>query len=279
MKKQMMSLALALVMCLSLCVPAFASEVDIMSAEDMKNITTAYATELSKIAQEKNVPMDSINQTTVPIIVDSAATVHYGQQSYANMVSDIALACSKYERLNSPQGKNILRGQGRVENYTSYVKLSARYLYGEELDRMDVAHSSTLSRSFTITIGSGTKIEAVTLNVGFSKSVSYTMSGPSNGTKLGNGMLATHNVAFGVIYGTLIHEDYDYVDNESGTRYHFSQNIVDSNTASTTQYTVPAAFASSGVYIQHAVSAGTVRSFSNESAFHTKLAKNPTYFF
>lgn len=195
------------------------------------------------------------------------------------MVSDIALACLKYERLNLPQGRSALRGQGRMENYTSNVVLSARYLYGKELDRMDVAHSSTTSQSFTITIGTGTKIEAVTLNASFSKSISCTMSGPPNGTKLGNGVLATHNVAFGVIYGTVLHEEYDYVDNESGTRYHFSQNVIERSTSSTIQYTVPAAFGSSNVYIQHAVNSGTVRSFSIESAFHTKLEKNPTFFF
>lgn len=256
----------------------------IMYEEDMTAIQNEYPQELTSIAAARGIPIHSIDEHTLPAIVETVNTVFSGQPRYDALLADIAAACARYDLYTSAIAANR-RGKGRIENETIIPLTQNEWLCSKETMRIPAACTVTQNYGPAFSLSAGESIKNYPLSTGFTAAIGSpaTMSGPPLGLILtaanGTQVYATHTVALSMLKGTLIRSEYDYVDNVTGARTHFTSIYVEDRTAYIQNVVTPASFGSSLVCVSHVSQPGVVRSFSYEETYHSMLKNDPTYFF
>ena len=123
----------------------------------------------------------------------------------------------------------------------------------------------------TIFIASGSDLYGAAINAKVSKSVSYTCQGPADRTTLYNGQLATHRMAFGVLYGTIIKHTVQYPGGNTHVFYYVEQATMDA-----LSYTTNIQVGASVTYAD-TLKRTTLR-FSNQNYLYSAIKENPAQF-
>lgn len=273
--KRILSFILALIMCCSTFIaPAYAEDgVRVMFDEDMTFLWNTYQNELEAIETETNQDLSTLDREAVSTISQSVALKHYGDENFEDLLSEIAVFCAEYKLLTSPAVN--ARGNGRIENLVTTVIAGPDYLTGRIITLMNADLQETMS--YSVTFQSGEIIKGSAISMGFSFERSRTFSGPSAGTLMANGRNATHNCFVGLLYGTVVYMEYDYIDNVTGDRFHMANTSIEESTRRLDQFTLLTAQTATTWYIQHA-SKQVVYQYANRQAFETALNSIPEFF-
>jgi len=233
--KKILSLMLALVLCFSFGISACAIESagaeEIMSTEDESRILETYTAEFSLISAVSGCDIEKIDTTTI----DTIKTVAFGKDfndpnyNFEKMMEDIAVATVYYDRskIPAPHG-TIVPGTHKV------TTLKTGHLKSEIKDQLPVGVTTSYGYNNSITISAGADIAGnkLTTQVTVSSTITKSFSGPTDGTKLMNGLYATDRIVFSVLSGTLVREEMDYINDYGGLDHIESVYVVKSTQTS-----------------------------------------------
>lgn len=155
-------------------------------------ILSKFASEVRHVEEKYNVRITELNEKNLDLLKQEAILgLRNGNYRFANLVDEIAVACAR-SRLQNADGVT-------VTEFRPFGPLRGKHF-------VNVATGTTTAVEDNVSIGIsvGEELFGVTLNAGVSKSVSYSCTGPADGTTLNNGVAATHRTAFGVLYGTIM---------------------------------------------------------------------------
>lgn len=207
MKKKIISLLLACVLCIALYVPsctfddAAAWSLDENTVSEMK---AEFSDEFTFIELRCGHSIDEINNETFLEITDVVNRNFYRPDySFSSLMDTIGFKRIQLEaapmRVNSD---SVYRSYGPIT--------------GEFLNSAAVSSTVPFSETKSFTV-SAEIIPGLTLGGDRSWPVSYSLTGLARGTTLYNGMGATHNYACGVLFATVMKRT-----SSSGTTYYLS---------------------------------------------------------
>ena len=131
-----------------------------------------------------------LNQYTVKILSrHSALNLDNPNYRFSELMTDITIAYEESTASNSGKSStfSVIAPYGAVRGH--YIT--------------QAAPGVNKSGTATLSISVGESISGKTINIAYSDSTSYSVTGPTDGTTLLNGKTATHRVAFLVLFGTL----------------------------------------------------------------------------
>lgn len=286
MKKQI-SVLLTSAMLFSICaVNGFALGLDSPSKvykelpilpEESQEILSDFSAEISYAEEIYGLSIAELNSETFEalkkIAIQNLSNEDY---NFSGLIDTVVIACEQ-NRLQDQQARTPKNGTiARIT--TTRVVRPFGIISGEWCDDVPVGSTHSITETINVGVSAGTKLpvnngeSSVTLTASFSKSVSCTISGPADGTKLYGGKIATHRTGFGVLFGTIIEERYE--SPSSGITVTTIK--VSKDSASTDDYTVLSAI---GIPTYANNTTGTaVKKFSNQLDFQAEIKSHPEAF-
>lgn len=271
MRKKIVILLLALVMCLSLCTPAMATKSPLEKSETAANtelvvsddvtarIFGKYAKEIELIEDYAGHCMTHLTRDNLNVIKYVAALHHDDDEyDFPALMTDLAVACTEARLEVDTQAAP----DGETNNAVT-VLAANDILAGKHIRDVTAGATATITGTSSISVSAGSKVNGVQLTTGYSQSFSYSVEGPGDGLTLNNGAIVTHRTCFAVLYGTVVQTAF-------GRRY------IDPDTATIVDYTL---LASIGVptYCGQARHGGTLY-FSGPYAYRSAFESHPSPF-
>ncbi len=257
-----------------------ATERKILSDEDERRILQTYSEEFAYISAQCGKQIKDINALTI----DTIKHIAYGAElqnpiyEFEKMMEEIALSVLEYDSdpdaLPATQQDVIVSG--------SYKKhaVATGNLTGKILMEIPVGAVSASPVDNTIVIEAGSIVQGYSLTASYApeKPITAGYSGPVDDTTLENGKYATERIVFYVVSGTLIHDQWDYI-NDIGQLQHLDRYYIEPTTASMHLHTVYACFSSSSRYWAVENESGSrVMTFASDTAARNEIMSNPSIF-
>ena len=267
-------IVLSILVLLSTATAACATSIDTSSPtiapSDAQNILTEFQNEISYVESKYAITIDTLDAVALNLLKDEAVcNLQNSSYRFGPLMDAIALASAQSSMNSIPNSYIPIKKNEVISVYRSYNTLKGKYLADAA-----VGTTTAITGSLNISVTSGEFLWGAKIGASFSLGVSYSLNGPSDGTKLYNDVPATHRVAMGVLYGTIMKMECDWYL-ETGEVLHEISYYVDSGTANTTCYTL---LASLGIptYAQPSGSIGGVLYFSNQNTFRSQIESNPS---
>ena len=269
--RKILSVSLIMAMILSLSIPTLAAETedtDLIPRNIANEIFKNYPNEILFVEEKYNITIDRLDKSTNDLIKREAAENYTNEEfDFSGLMTELSLEKARNSSDLSPL-------QIRTnEEWSTYADFGP--VVGEVLKEVPTGTTRTYSSDFTISIRRGDEALGVEFSAGCSGSSSYTVQGPADGTKMANGLNATHRLAIGVLLGTVIKYEYDMHDPWLGGGGHYVEYYVEDATAK--DYTLLAIIATP-TYIDKGSGSSTIRCSSYEK-FEEMLWENPNQFF
>lgn len=264
-------------MCVSVasmtCCTAIPQTADTLAdADEVQTIFLEYGAEIDYIEQKHFVAINVLTYDTLELI-KSETILNLGNEDYrfAALMDAISIAVLKQQ--NAAAREEYARSGYVIRNETYTAVVSYQALKGCCIVDVPVGSNYTYSDSVSISISSGELIEGLEISAGCAKSVSYSVTGPTDGTMLSNGLLATHRTAIGVLFGGISRYEFDLI-NAAGV-FHFTQYVVTPGTEAGRAYTF---LSNIGMptYIQRPNVNNLVISFENPTVFQNAVISEPS---
>lgn len=277
-KKCLLSMVMSCILMLSLCVSSCSAlvpsgpgpQLDPVAGQD---ILEKFPDEIAFIEAESGRSIGAINADTLAVI-QKISTENLSDAAYrfSELMTEISLACARSGMAADavPASMNVT-----ITNETLVVHQPYGPIKGEKLMEVNTGTTSTFSRTAKIGIAAGEEVIGVTVTTSYSADVSYSISGPSDGTKLPNGAGASHRIAIGVLFGTVMCHEYDVYAPE----YNISEHVISYYVYSpyATSYTFLASV-SMPTYVQPATRPDMTERFSTPTEMNEAIRKTPSRF-
>ncbi len=285
--KKIISVLLACIMLFSFCIiNGFALELGSLSevykelpisTKEGQKILSDFSAEVSYTEETLGLSITELNGETFEMLKKMAIqNLNNTNYDFSGLIDAVVLSCEQ-NRLQAQQARTSENGPVSRITTTKVVR-SFGVISGEWCDDVPVGTAHAIIKTVNVGVSTGTTLptkdgqSSVTLTAGFSKSVSCTISGPADGTKLYGGRIATHRTGFGVLFGTIIEERYE--SPSSGITVTTVK--VSKDSATTTDYTVLSAI---GIPTYANNTTGTaVKKFSNQLDFQAEIKSHPEAF-
>lgn len=278
--KKLLGLILAAAM---LCLPgvtAFADKEadEIISQNDISSIMQTYSDEFSIISEERGSPVTTIDGATMPIIKSCAVKYYLDEDlDFVGLMDSITLAGELYKKNASWEpsalGVSILNEKTTIVRSFGAVKGE----YVAEVPKYSTTNSATtITAAGNIGVSAGEIVKGFGIDANLSVSSGYAIQGPVNNETLVNGKVATHNVFFSVLYGTIVRYECDMVDALNGIWQHYTMYKVSEPTAYSRCYDAKA-FLTDVSYIDNQSKTDSLI-FGNFNDLKANLRSNPEQF-
>lgn len=274
--KKLMFFLMCVALCVSVasmaCCAAIPQTANTLAdADEVQAIFLEYRAEIDYIEQKHFVSINVLTYDTLELIKsETILNLENEEYRFAAFMDAISIAMLKQQNAQ----KNAAARYGYTimnETYTTVVSYQA--LKGRHIVDVPVGSSYTYSSTVSVSISSGELIEGLEISAGCSKSVSYSVSGPADGSTLSNGLPATHRTAIGVLFGSISRYEYDLVNN-AGV-FHITQYVVTPGTEAGVAYTF---LSNIGIptYIQRPNANNWVISYATPTAFYSAIVSEPS---
>ncbi len=257
-------------MVLSLSIPALAvadEYTDLIPRNIANEIFANYPNEILFVEEKYNVTIDKLDKSTNELI-KREATDNYTNDDFDFSGLMTALSLEK-ARFSSDASNRQVHVNEKWSTHAEFGPVVAKVF-----KEVPTGVTTTHTGGFDISIRAGDIVSGVEISVGISTSSSYTVQGPADGTKLANGLNATHRLAIGALLGTVIKYEYDMYDPWTGAGGHFVEHYIEDESAKA--YTLLAIIATP-TYVDKGSGSSTIRC-SNYQKFEDMLWKNPNQF-
>lgn len=214
-RKRWLSLVLCFATLVSFNIQTFAASgqdsLPYITEAEVNRIFTEFADEISYVEDKYGKSITDLNEESLDLIsCEAVLNLSNDEFQFGDLMDEIALAYQDAEL------RTMFKGRNGDYNASSETIISFRPLKGKYITEVATGVTETASDSTNISIGVGEELgggegvfAGITLDVGVTKSVSYSVTGPTDGAKLYNGELATHRIAFGALYGSIIKTEFD----------------------------------------------------------------------
>ena len=300
MKKRVLSLLLALAMCLSLSVPAWALETSatsigddflefyantsidyLISESDWAVIKKDFSDELNYVSATQGLRTNTSNISKAIMsainkaFMENADNPDYNFSALTETIADMAFE-NALEQFNNSRTR-AHPGQTEMRNIVRTTVVSYDALKGVYIDVIECGDSITYTGTKSFTLSVGTKIKTVTISIGESFSCSYAMNAHPLGTLVGNsGYEATHTAYFGILFGRVERYSYDLYDSYTGDFIESYVNyLVRDGDFDDYKFAVSQG---SPTYMKHANSSSFTK-FDTINEYRTKVASEPYKYF
>lgn len=273
--KSFLAIFLCFLFCLSIgtsacCASTLPEDAPLVPQEEFQTILDAFEPEISYIEQTHFVTIDTLTTDTLALIKEEAIlNLENDSFRFAPLMDAISIAMLREQNHQT----STRTGNGYViinETYTTVLSYQA--LKGRHIVDAPVGSSYTYSDSTSVTISSGELIAGFKLNAQTSKTVSYSVTGPTDGTTLSNGKIATHRTAIAVLFGSISRYEFDIVSN--GVTTHATQYVITPGTEAALSYTFLTNI-SIPTYANRPDATNWVISYENPTAFYNAIESNP----
>lgn len=217
----LLSFAIVMSLSLSFCsADIFKNDVKIAEAR-AQNIFSEFSDEISYVEDKYDRKIGALDPETLDILKQEAVlNLENDAFDFAALMDAIAIANTEAALSNYNSSTTV---------YRSFGILKGNY-FGE----IATGGTVTVGKVGSVGVSAGEELFGVTLSAGVTKSIQYSFAGPADYTKLYDGeTLATHRIAFGVLYGTILKTEFD--DPRTGTHKVYYK--IDDSTASIDSYT------------------------------------------
>lgn len=236
-----------------------------LSSSDSLNILSEFPAEISYVERKYDLHIETLDKETLSLLRQEAiSNLSDPDYKFADLMDKIALAyvgnrCSKIVAFPGDPAAEI----------TVYRPFGP--LYGECFTLIPTGVTGMDIKTGTIFIASGSDLYGAAINAKVSKSVSYTCQGPADRTTLYNGQSATHRMAFGVLYGTIIKHTVQYPGGNTHVFYYVEQATMDA-----ADYAVNIQVGASNTYSDTLM--GTTLHFPDQRYLYSAIQDDPTQF-
>lgn len=246
---------------------AYADERYSMTNTEMNAILSQFKTEVDYVEGKYGCSIRELNEQTV-CLLKREAILNFNNSNYrfSDLMDEISVAYARNWFWNEKSVDMLSTSEEpevKIEVYRPFGPLRGSY-FAKAATGTEKTYEGTKS----VTIASGTEIYGITIEANLSKSVGYSIQGPADGTKLNNGKLATHRMAFGVLFGTMIKHTVTYPHGSEHIFYYIKQETMDAVDYST--------LISIGSTITYADSMnGKTYSFADQNKLYADIEENP----
>lgn len=281
----------AVLLCVLICLGTFTASCGAVSGddvtdtvetlaaeEDVQAIFSEFDAEIRYVEEKHCVTINELNQENLDLIkVEAVENLYNEEYCFVDLMNEIALASARYRDAKAVEDSGIQRTERPIiSNKVTTVYSDFSALKGKYIAEMPVGVTGTVSSSTSIEVATGDVLKNVKIGVNFSIGFSYDLSGPEDGTVLSNGVIATHRVAFGILYGTIMKSEYDIYYPDTDYTHHMTEYYIDTSSAATTEYTM---LASIGIPTYSGMARHTgVLYFSNLNEFRSRVETSPEMF-
>lgn len=273
--KSFLAIFLCFLLCLGIsalacCASPLPADGPLVPQEEFQTILDAFEPEISYIEQTHFVTIDTLTPDTLALIKEeSILNLENDSFRFAPLMDAISIAMLREQNHQT----STRTGNGYViinETYTTVLSYQA--LKGHHIVDAPVGSSYTYSDSTSVSISSGELIAGFKLTAETSKTVSYSVTGPTDGTTLSNGKIATHRTAIAVLFGSISRYEFDIVSN--GVITHATQYVITPGTEAALPYTF---LTNIGLptYADRPNATSWVISYENPTAFYNAIESNP----
>lgn len=273
--KSFLAIFLCFLLCLGIsalacCASTLPEDSSLVPQEEFQTILDAFEPEISYIEQTHFVTIDTLTPDTLALIKEEAIlNLENDSFRFAPLMDAISIAMLREQNHQT----STRAGNGYViinETYTTVLSYQA--LKGRHIVDAPVGSSYTYSDSTSVSISSGELIAGFKLTAETSKTVSYSVTGPTDGTTLSNGKIATHRTAIAVLFGSISRYEFDIVSN--GVITHATQYVITPGTEAALPYTF---LTNIGLptYADSPNATSWVIPYENPTAFYNAIESNP----
>lgn len=237
----------------------------VLSSSDSLHILSQFPAEISYVEDKYDLHIETLNEENLTLLKREAIqNLNDPNYKFSDLMDAIAIACA------GNRGSEIapLSGDPTV-TITVYRPFGP--LRGAHFMVVPTGSTITYNKTGTVSVASGSDLYGITIEANLSKSVDYSCSGPADGTKLYNGQLATHRIAFGVLYGTIVKHVVSYPGGSTHVFYYVEQATMDA-----LSYTTNIQVGASVTYAD-TLKRTTLR-FSNQNYLYSAIKENPAQF-
>ena len=237
----------------------------VLSSSDSLHILSQFPAEISYVEDKYDLHIETLNEENLTLLKREAIqNLNDPNYKFSDLMDAIAIACA------GNRGSEIAQRSGDpTVTITTYRPFGP--LRGEFFMAAPIGTAKTEVKTGTVSISSGSDLYGIKIEANISKSVSYTCQGPADGTKLYNGQLATHRMAFGVLYGTIIKHIVSYPGGSTHVFYYVEQATMD-----VVDYTSNIQIGASVTYSD--TLKGTTLRFSNQNYLYSAIREKPAQF-
>lgn len=273
----------AVLLCVLICLGTFTAScgavsgddvtdtVEILAAEeDIRAIFSEFETEIHYVEEKHSVTIDTLNQDTLELIkAETVENLSNEDYCFAKLMDAISIAMLKQQNAKKAASTYALY---TVTNETYTTVVSYQALKGKYIVDAPVGSTYVYSDSVNVSIATGELIAGIKITAQYTKSVSYSVTGPTDGTTLENGMIATHRTAIAVLLGSISRYEYDIVG--IGGTTHMTEYVITPGTETIRPYTF---LTNIGIptYANRPNASGWVVAYENPTVFTNKVESEP----
>lgn len=268
--RKILSVSFVVAMMLSLSIPTYAAAseyTDLIPRNLANEIFEKYPSEISFVEEKYDITINRLDKSTNDLLKKEAAENYTNEAfDFSGLMTELALEKARNSTGISPMQIHV------NEDWDVYAEYGP--VVGEVLEEVAAGITQTYTDDFTISIRAGDEALGVEFSSGCSSSSSYTVQGPEDGTKMANGMKASHRIAVGILLGTVMKYEYDMYDPWTGAGGHYIEYYVED--AAAKDYTLLVLIANP-TYVEKASGRSTIRC-ENYQEFQNELWANPNRF-
>lgn len=242
----------------------------LVAEEDAQTIFSEFETEIRYIEEKHFVMIRELNRYTLELLkAETVENLNDHRYRFAEMMDAISIAMLKQQNAKKAASTYALYS---VENETYTTVVSYQALKGKYIVDAPVGSTYVYSDSVNVSIATGELIAGIKMTAQYTKSVSYSVTGPTDGTTLENGMIATHRTAIAVLLGSISRYEYDIVG--IGGTTHKTEYVITPGTETIRPYTF---LTNIGIptYANRPNASGWVVAYENPTVFTNKVESEP----
>ncbi len=249
---------------------AYAGEQLAIDQTDWKSILSEFPVEICYVQDTCDVSMDELNEETLTLLKREAIlNLNNSKYRFADLMDRIAIACAEGCIENGSLARNATEADQPEVTITVIRPFGP--LRGNYFMKVATGTARTYEASGTVSIAAGTEIAGIVIEADLSKTVAYTCTGPADGTKLYNNKIATHRMAFGVLFGTIVKHEVEYPDGETYTFHYVQQQTMDA-----VDYTTLILIGAQSTYADSLK--GETLLFEDQNELYSEVETNPERF-
>ena len=236
-----------------------------LSSSDSLRILSQFPAEISYVEDKYDLHIETLNEEALsPLKQEAICNLNDPNYKFSALMDEIALACveNRCSKLTPFPGDPA----AEITVYRSFGPLR-----GEHFTLVPTGVTGMDAKTGTISIASGSDLYGAAFKAKVSKSVSYTCQGPADRTDLYNGQPATHRMAFGVLYGTIVKHVIRYPGENTQVLYYVEQAMMDA-----ADYAVNIQVGASNTYSD--TLAGTTLHFPDQNHLYSAVRDDPAQF-
>lgn len=194
-----------------------------ISAQEGQKILSEFSAEISYAEETYGLSITELDRETFESLkVVAVQNLNNENYDFPGLIDTISIACEQNNLQNAPTVANE-GGPMPRSTVTTEVVRSFGVLCGQHFAPVPVGTELSSSLEATVVISAGTEVGVdgiiadgvsgsgtITLTVEFTRKLEQKVIGPSDGTKLCNGMYATDRIYYDIMYGTVVKETREY---------------------------------------------------------------------